>query len=282
MTPNGPAQSVESRGLLGRVFLECFSVLRSLRRTPAAGALRWISHRLLPPRTLVWVQIRNGIGRGLWLKLDPRTGYDYWSGDVEKQVQRALQEHLRPGMVVYDIGANIGFFTLVAARLVGENGKVFSFDAEPVAVQRLRENVARNGFRNITVVESAVWSKTGPITFLRADPSQSPDRGLGKVASPAQTAGSCTVSAVSLDDFVQTAPAPNVIKCDVEGAEVEVFRSATGPLDKHRPVVICETHSAENMLALQGLFSGLGYRVTLLSDNHILALPQSASAAFSG
>ena len=68
---------------------------------------------------LTWVQVQRGIGEGLWFRLNPRTGRDVVEGGGEPEVQDVLRTHLRAGMTFYDVGANIGFFSLAAARLVG-------------------------------------------------------------------------------------------------------------------------------------------------------------------
>jgi protein-L-isoaspartate O-methyltransferase len=87
----------------------------------------------------------------LSLHLNPRTGKTYLDGVGEPEVQAALQKYLHPGMVFYDIGANIGFFSLLAARLVGKEGRVAAFEADPEIARRLREHAARNEFGWITV-----------------------------------------------------------------------------------------------------------------------------------
>ena len=100
----------------------------------------------------VWARVEAGPAQGLWLELNPRTGQNYLRGGAELTVQKILAERLHPGMVFYDLGANIGLFTLLAARLVGDSGKVFSFEPDPENAARLRRNIQRNGFANVTVV----------------------------------------------------------------------------------------------------------------------------------
>jgi hypothetical protein len=82
------------------------------------------------------------------------------------------------------------------------------------------------------------------------------------------------VSPVSLDDFTKTKPAPDFLKCDVEGAEVAVFRGARRLLKEKRPGIICEMHSEENRRILLEEFSRFGYTCKRCGTNHILALPQ--------
>jgi FkbM family methyltransferase len=205
--------------------------------------------------------------------LNPRTGGAYFEGRGEAEVQETLQKHLKAGMTFYDVGANIGFFTLIAARLVGESGQVIAFEADPEIAGRLREHLARNKFGWANVEERAVWSVTGPLSFARTDPSESPDRGLGHVAANSER-GTIEVAGVSLDEFALTHPAPDFIKCDVEGAEVEVFKGAARLLRDKRPVIVCEMHSDENHRSLVEGFTNLGYTCTKCGSNHVLALPQ--------
>jgi FkbM family methyltransferase len=233
----------------------------------------WAGEKLVPRDSLAWVQVQNGPAKGLWLHLNPRTGKTYFEGSGEPEVQQVLEQHLRAGMTFYDIGANIGLFSLLAARLVGKEGRVVSFEADPEIAARLREHVERNAFGSITVEHKAVWSEPRTVFFARTDPATSPDRGLGHVVS-ASARDTIQVSAVSLDDYTLSQPSPDFLKCDVEGAEVEVFRGAERLLKEKRPGIICEMHSEENHQILLEEFSRLGYACKPCGTNHILALPQ--------
>ena len=263
-----------SQGRMAQFLLRYASHLAGLRRVPVLGrCVSWAGAKLVPRDSLAWVQIRNGPAQGLWLHLNPRTGKTYFEGGGEPEVQEALQRHLRAGMTFYDIGANIGFFSLLAARLVGKEGRVVAFEADPEIASRLREHVGRNEFGWITVEEKAVWSEPRTVFFARTDPATSPDRGLGHVVS-ASASDTIQVSAESLDDYTWTQPAPGFIKCDVEGAEVEVFRGAQRLLKEERPGIICEMHGEENQRILLEEFSRFGYTCKPCGKNHILALPQ--------
>jgi FkbM family methyltransferase len=250
------------------------SLLARLRRLPLLGRfVSWAGAKLVPRDSLTWVQVQSGPAEGLWLHLNPRTGKTYFEGGVEPEVQEALQQHLRAGMTFYDVGANIGFFSLLAARLVGKEGRVVAFEADPEISARLREHVERNAFGRITVEEKAVWSEPRTVFFARTDPATSPDRGLGHVVSSGG-GNTIEVSAESLDDFTRIQPLPDFLKCDVEGAEVEVFRGAERLLKEKRPGIICEMHSEENQRILLEELSRLGYTCQPCGTNHILALPR--------
>jgi FkbM family methyltransferase len=249
--------------------------LRSLRNLPFLGSLvHRLSHQILSADEKVWARVELGHGQGLWLELNPRTGQQYLRGEVEPAIQNVLAERLKPGMVFYDLGANIGFFSLLAARLVGATGKVFSFEPDPEIADRLRRNIGRNGFTNTMVVEAGIWSASGNVNFVAADLS-SPDRGVGKfVAGENAMAGTPTRS-VALDDFVHSAPYPDAIKCDIEGAEIEAFRGAEKLLEARHPMILCEMHSNENDKFLRDYFGRFGYRLESLDSLHVLAVPQT-------
>ncbi len=280
-------------GRLSQLFLRYAQPFAGLRRIPVFGsAVGWLSAKLVPRDTLTWIQVQHGPAAGLWMRVNPRTGRAVLSGSVELPVQQALLQHLRPGMTFYDLGANIGFFTLLAAKLVGPPGRVVSFEADPEIAARLRENVSRNKLSFVRLEQLAVWSEPGTVSFSRVDPSRSPDRGQGHISlrsggftppsssrageslDPFPSSNLITVNAVSLDAYAANNPAPDFIKCDVEGAEVAVFRGACRLFAEKRPVFLCEMHSGENRRILLHELSALGYRCLDCDATHVLALPQ--------
>jgi FkbM family methyltransferase len=260
---------------LAQAFLRFASPLSFLRRLPVLGnCFSRLGERIVPRDTRTWAQVENGPAAGIWLHLNPRTGLDTLRGAGEPEVQDALRSYLRSGMTFYDLGANIGFFSLMAARRVGEQGRVVAFEADPEMAARLREHIARNKFDWVTVEEKAVWSEASTVLFERVDPARSPDRGLGHVANAA-SGNTIKVEAVSLDEFARTsATSPDFIKCDVEGAEVEVFRGAQRLLAEKRPGILCEIHSEENRRALVAEFARFGYACKNCGERHLLALSQ--------
>ena len=155
-----------------------------------------------------------------------------WRGKHEPEVQNAILAGVRPGAVVYDIGANVGTMALGAALLVGDLGLVIAFDGDPENIARLQEHSARNGLENrLRVVHAAVWSRTASMEsgFVVAQPrgrraaceadGNRPVLGSGEVIN---------VPAVTLDDFVAAGePPPQLVKIDVEGGEYEVLRGGT-------------------------------------------------------
>lgn len=254
----------------GKVLLHSSAQLRSLRRVPVMGDwIHRLSHRLVPTEQKIWARVETGPAHGLWLEVNPRTGQSYVQGTAETEVQKVLEARLHPGMVFYDLGANLGFFTLLAARRVYPEGHVFSFEPDHEVATRLQRNIAKNQFSNITIIEAGVWCESRLVNFVSAAAS-SPDRGTGRldVANPAGKPIRC----VALDDFGEGAP-PHGIKCDVEGAESEVLLGSVKLIEKHRPWILCEIHSNENEVRVREILSSLDYRLERVDNNHILALP---------
>jgi FkbM family methyltransferase len=220
------------------------------------------------------VQVQAGPAQGIRLELNPRTGGAYLRGEPEIATQQAMVERLRLGMVFYDLGANIGYFSLLAARLVGAGGRVFSFEPDAEVAARLHRNIELNGFSNVSVVEAGVWSVNANVRFVPSDAS-SPERGTGKFLVGEDQAAGTPTRCVALDDFIQSATPPDAIKCDVEGAELEALRGAKGLLETHRPWMICEMHSEANDRATREFLGHLGYDIESLDVNHILAKPRT-------
>jgi len=265
----------ESDKRLANLFLRYAAPFAGLRKVPVLGdLLSWTSRRLVPTDSLVWAEIADGPAKGLWMQVNPRTGQSVLSGLGEPLVQQALAKYLLPAMTFYDLGANIGFFSLLGARLVGTTGLVYSFEADPEIAARLRGNLAFNHFQQATVEQKAVWSESSTVSFERVDVNTSPDRGLGHVSNGGSTtAQTITVEAVSLDEYATKHTAPDFVKCDVEGAEVAVFQGAAKLLEKRRPILLVETHSDKNHRALTRTLSDFAYDCSYIDGNHILALP---------
>lgn len=259
------------RKFLGEICLKRAPFVDKLRRSPLLGTfVHYISYKALPADFQLWRQIEGGTAKGVWIKVNPRTGRTICEGVAEPEIQKSIAHHLRPGMVFYDAGANIGLFTLAAARLVGETGKVFSFEPDAETAVRLRNNVSYNGFAWVSVIEAALWSRGGEISFAPADASVSPDHGTGRIG---EIAGSHTVTvlATTLDDFCREHAAPDLLKCDVEGAEVELLRGATNLLRYHRPAIICELHSSQCEIGVYEILKQNSYCVRRLDENHLFA-----------
>ncbi len=235
-----------------------------LRRAPllCGTALSRLVKRVLLSGKTIWIEIPAGVAGGLLLKVDPRFEPTYLRGDHEPWVQQMLNGEIRPGACFYDIGAHVGFFSLIAARLVGMHGCVVAIEPDPENAARLRTNVERNGMANIRVVEGAVWGTTGEVGFLRASGSSSRSQGcVGGRRAPDHEV--IQVSAISVDDlvFVYGERRPDLIKIDVEGGERMVLQGARRVLAEVRPKLLCEVHVQDEITSIRGFLEGFGYSV---------------------
>lgn len=174
-------------------------------------------------------------------------------GVVEPSVQEALRRCAGPGTIVWDVGANVGFFSLLAARL---GAVVHAFEPVPATAAALRANVAANGFgERIQVHEAAVGARSGEAPFLVVDEaswSHLADRG-----EHPRTRTRVRVPVVALDDL--DLPPPDVVKIDVEGSELAVLEGARTLLAEHAPRLIVELH--ETNAELCDLLEPLGWSV---------------------
>jgi FkbM family methyltransferase len=203
-------------------------------------------------------------------------------GNLETAVQEAMVRHLGPGGVLYDIGANLGFFSLLGAHLVGvDQGKVYAFEAAPDNARAIRANAELNGISNVTVIDKAVSSRPGTGRLQIVD-DQSWSK-LEEYGEHPYTERTIDVELVAIDDLLRSgelAP-PTVVKIDVEGAEIAVLDGMRETLERHRPAVICELHDAHRDFV--AMMRSQGYRLVNLegpapiteagASAHALALP---------
>lgn len=223
-------------------------VLWLILRLPYARRLAWrrgILARLLGPligRGTVQVL---GHGPSTRLLLDSATidpagaqALAVMTGWHETQVQEALMRSAAGGDAVWDVGANIGFISLVAARIVGPEGRVVAIEPDPACARAVRRNASLNHMGQIHVVEVAAGAGSGETELIVTD-----DRlwsRLATVGEHEREAQRLPVAVLALDELEGRPPA--VVKIDVEGAELDVIAGMRRTLREVRPLVICEMH----------------------------------------
>lgn len=140
----------------------------------------------------------------------------------EQATTKLIESTVRPGMVVLDIGAHAGYYTLLAARGTGSEGRVYAFEPEPENFKLLTKNVEANGYLNITPVNLAVCNEVGSRTLFVT----SLDNGRHSMYHHnLPESGQVDVDSITVDKFLEGEgwPAVGLIKVDVEGAESEVL-----------------------------------------------------------
>jgi FkbM family methyltransferase len=232
------------------------------------------------------VKILDGPGRGLRINLHG-SAVTFATGTAERPLQEALARELKPGATFYDIGANIGFVTLIAARLVGPTGRVVAFEPVPKNVAAIRENLALNGIDWVEVRETAMARHSGSASLIVSDVSAFSR--LASVNVPTGARETIEVAVNSVDEMLAagSVPPPDVVKIDVEGAELEVIEGMRQTLSDHQPVILCEVHDC-NVQYVE-LMNSLGYEPINLDEDvpverggrnaHTLARPKTPLAA---
>lgn len=178
----------------------------------------------------------------------------YWIGTYERTKGRAFARAMTLGDVVYDIGAHVGYYTLLAARRVGARGKVYAFEPLPTNLEYLENHIRLNGLTNVTVVPAAVSDQSGAGAFRRTA-----SRAMGQLVEH----GDLQVQMIALDVWQQESghPLPRVVKMDIEGAELRALRGARNLLGAAMPTLLLATHSAALHHACRTFLVELGYCV---------------------
>jgi FkbM family methyltransferase len=166
----------------------------------------------------------------------------YWTGFHELHELLFLNEFLKSGMVVADAGANMGMFTVFAARRVN-HGKVISFEPVPSVFQRLQANIQINDFKNVIALQTGLSDKYGklPIYEIEGD-----NEGLSTLYPGALKKSNVTeVEVKPLDEILRALEVQNLelIKMDIEGGELPALKGAAETIRKFRPVVLIEINT---------------------------------------
>lgn len=251
--------------------------IRLLNATPAPIARlfrsdRWITARLRPwlnrslPDGPRWARIRSGPARGIELLLDPRSEKFLWSGMHEAKVQEVTARFLQPGMCFWDVGAHVGYYALMASRRVGPSGRVIAFEPHPANRDRLRRAIERNALANVDVLPYAISDVAGTGRLFAGSASAT-------WSLSGRDGDSCVeVPCLRLEDAAREAPAPSMIKIDVEGHETAILASSSSWLSRERPPLLVEFSAPADRIEAERMLPG--YRFERLDDRHDLLRPE--------
>jgi FkbM family methyltransferase len=196
-----------------------------------------------------------------------------WLGSYEAAKQRKIIESVRRGMVCWDVGANVGIYTLLLAELVGARGCVFAFEPVSRNLELLRRHVEMNGYRNVRIFPCALGDFDGEASF---DPG--PNRSMGHMAAGGTLKVSCSRGDTLL--AAGEVEAPDVVKIDVEGAEADVLRGARGAMEKH-PMMFLATHGETTHRACLELLAASGYKTRALDGGPLQGADEVVAVASS-
>ncbi|MEK7089739.1 MAG: FkbM family methyltransferase [Patescibacteria group bacterium] len=214
----------------------------------AGSSLRRIAKIL--PRNIPLPIVKGPLRGRRWILGSGVLGY--WLGSYELEKQTLFASFIKPGDVVFDVGAQAGFYTLLASVRVGSEGKVFSFEPFPENFKNVKKHLELNAIHNVSVLELAVSDRSGEIGFMA---------GTSTSTGAISDSGTIKVKTESLDNLVVSGRIlpPNVIKMDIEGAEVLALRGANTILEKYKPIILLATHSVELKKECLELLTRYGY-----------------------
>jgi FkbM family methyltransferase len=228
------------------------------------------------------IRVTGGLGFGLRMSLAHLPMSHAHAGALphgwlEVSVQEALRRLLGEGKVFCDIGANVGFFSLIGSRLVGDSGRVYAFEPAPGNAAAIRENIGLNGMHNAEVIESAVGAEPGREKLLLVE-----DLSWSHLESQGwhpRTSTTLEVDVVTIDQLVAEGRIrpPDVVKIDVEGSEIDVIHGMRETLTRHKPTLVCELHETND--AFLAAMEEVGYRaVNLEGPESLSGAPMSVHA----
>jgi FkbM family methyltransferase len=226
---------------------------------------------LAAPVGLSEVTIAAGDLAGMHMVLDLQSEKDYWLGTYELELQAAISDLVIPGQVIYDVGASIGFMTLLFARKAGLNGHVFAFEALPANIDRLTRNIELNSFQDrVTVIKAAVQDRSGQTDFYPG-----PSSAMGKVVGSAgrssiEYQSSIQVDGVAIDEFIYNSgnPVPVILKIDIEGGEILALPGMSSLLHEFHPILLVELHGPEAARTTWELLNKEDYRICRMTSDY--------------
>ena len=218
-----------------------------------------------------------GLKEKVWVELESHSLYvmprDYIGSAIlqtrghEPHVTKLLKRELNRGDVFLDIGANLGFFTMLASAIVGETGRVLSFEPNPLNLQLIYASVLRNAARNVHIHPFAASDKTGILRFLTVGSNG------GVMNDDDERDTSMLVQSVVLDEFLKNETRIDLVKLDIEGYEIFALKGMRGLIDQHQPKIVAEFHPwaiRKNELGepeeYLNFFFDLKYKVAIIAD----------------
>lgn len=202
------------------------SILGKLLRFP----LRFI------PANLVLPVLQGKLKGKKWIVGSSNHGC--WLSSYEYEKRILFERMIFEGDIVFDIGAHVGFYTLLASELVGISGRVIAFEPLPQNIFYLKRHLQLNRCANVKVIEAAVIEYNGTVFF---------EEGISSSMGHTSSQGKFRVKGVNLDEIIfnSEVPPPDCIKIDVEGDEMLVLMGAKSTLKNKHPKIFLATHGCD-------------------------------------
>jgi len=218
-----------------------------------------------------YVDLRSGVGRHI-----------YMTGKFDPQIFMPFKKILKPGGVFCDIGANVGYYSMLALDHVGKSGSIYAFEVDPRPIKCLKKTIRRNNLTNIHLLECALGDKKGHATL-----NQVKDCGHTRVVINSVGKG---FPVDTLDNYAKGFKGEiQGIKIDVEGFELMVLRGAEKTIRKHKPVIVFESdsehanHYGYSLKDIRSFFAELDYQISDIEgawDKAMLARPRRSGKEY--
>jgi len=240
---------------------------RVLEHLPIRGKAR-IADFLLA-RNAAEVKCHPVPGATVFLRTDQRIERWMWAGTYEPELVSLLRNKLRPGRTFLDLGANIGYFSAIAAALVGPTGRIHAFEPMPQNFLRLQKNL--RPFEWAIPHPWAVGRTTARVTMHYSDT----EAGWASAYEDDNMPLSTTVDMITLDGWLAACPIERIdfIKLDIEGFELEALLGAEVMLRRFRPTIVAETKADWCRKGVCDFLGAANYECRLFNNDCVLASP---------
>jgi len=187
---------------------------------------------------------------------------EYVLGTYEFEKVKLFEKIVKNCKVIYDIGAHVGFYTLLSSELIKEKGKVVAFEPLPRNLKYLKKHLEMNNCNNVMLIEAAVSDKCS-MSFFNEGPSSY----TGNLSEE----GKLQVNTFSIDELIKSdrIPPPNCMKIDVEGSELLVLKGAKLTISIYNPTIFLATHNHRLRIDCIKFLVSLGYKLKPIADNNL-------------
>jgi FkbM family methyltransferase len=212
------------------------------------------------PANLVLLILQGKLKGKKWIVGSGNNGY--WLGSYEYEKRILFEKTILEGDIVFDIGAHVGFYTILSSELVGINGKVIAFEPFPRNIFILKRHLQLNRCANVKVIEAAVIEHCGAVFF---------EEGISSSMGHTSPKGKFSVRGVSLDKLISNGevPPPDCIKIDVEGDEMLVLIGAKSTLKNKHPKIFLATHGREVHKECCKFLKSLNYNLQSINKKNL-------------
>ena len=224
--------------------------------------IKWILAKILGNKNgITVVKVLTGRAKGVKLTLDLKKESSYWLGNYDKWIldRVNLASIMKPGWVAWDCGSYVGFYASIFRKLVGPTGFVYAFEASKENFERLKNLPLINKWENVTIINEAVGPDHTVIDFMS---------NLGGASGPANTtphlSEEITIESVissGIDELVleKGIKPPNLIKFDLETAEIFALANGDHVYSTYKPILLLELHGRDCLMAASKFLERYNY-----------------------